>query len=790
MGKTVNSVKSEIDIRRVLKKYLKNWYFFAIALAIAFVFAHNKNRYIVPVYQLSTTVLIEDKSHSQVLQERGSISASPIYLSNKVIDNQIALLKSFAQIKRIIEQLDFEISYFKKGQFVDREIYKDSPFYVVFDDEHWQPRYQKINIRFVSSDEFELWADDFRPFSMPRKFTLGQLVSGESYSFSIHLKDGIQAGQLQGDEYAFIINEINGLTNRYLHKTHVQIEYGTSMIVISTQGENRQKERDYLNMLTEQFLLSNLERKNQILTNTLNFISGQIEGLGEELTDLEIRLEAIRKEHQFMTFREKIAGLLRNIDTESRDLKNHRIELEYYEYLYDYVMTRDDLDDVVMPSSMGYNLPMFNALAGRLSLVIQERDILLENATPQNPYIQSLEKRIATKKASMVESMRSTIETKEQQIRDTEVRLNELNREFSDMPLVEREFLELERQYNIVKNMYDLLMRRKVEVELQRAANMSDHEIVDYAGDRGVTNVSQSPNTAYMHAVIWALLIPSVFLFLVVFLNNRVMALDDITANTDLPMAGSVSEKPAKGFDTILRSPNSYFTQLFRIIRIKLNLQPKENKKVLMVTSAVMGEGKTFFSLNIASVYAMSGKKTLLIDFDFRQSDIAELMNLDASRGITTSLLHNLPAEQFIQGTFTKNLDILLSGPVPPNPDELIESEQTRKMFADLRERYDYIILDTPPIGLFGDAYLLNKYTDAIAFIVRHNFTRKKEMVNGLNDAQSNKLENIHLVYNFNNQVIKDIDRGVYDEEAPGRFFLVRWSLYLRRIVIDLLRKL
>jgi capsular exopolysaccharide synthesis family protein len=268
------------------------------------------------------------------------------------------------------------------------------------------------------------------------------------------------------------------------------------------------------------------------------------------------------------------------------------------------------------------------------------------------------------------------------------------------------------------------------------------------------------------------------------------MAVDDITANTELPIAGSISEKPAKGFDAILRSPNSYFTQLFRIIRIKLNLQPKENKKVLMVTSAVMGEGKTFFSLNIASVYAMSGKKTLLIDFDFRQSDIAELMELDASRGITTSLLHNLPAEQFIQGTFTKNLDILLSGPVPPNPDELIESDQTRKMFEELRERYDYIILDTPPIGLFGDAYLLNKYTDAIAFIVRHNFTRKKEMVSGLNDAQSNNMENIHLVYNCNNQVIKEIDRGVYDEEAPGRFFLVRWSLYLRRIIIDLLRKL
>lgn len=790
MGKTVNSVKSEIDIKRVLKKYLKNWYLFAIALVIAFAYANNKNRYIVPMYRLSTTVLIEDKSHSQVLQERGSISASPIYLSNKVIDNQIALLKSFAQIKRIIELLDFDVSYYRKGQYIDREIYKDSPFYVDYDEDHWQPRYQKINIRFVSPDQYELWSDAVSAFSTPKRFPLGETISDKNYAFSVHLKEGVDFNTIKNNDYAFVINEVNGLTNHYLHKTHVHIEYGTSMIVISSQGENREKERDYLNMLTEQFLLSNLEKKNQILTNTLHFISAQLKSLGDELTELEMKLQAIRKEHQFMLLREKIAGLLRNIDTESRDLKNHRIELEYYNYLYNYVKTRDDLDEIVMPSSMGYNLPMFNALAGRLSLVIEERKTLLANATPENPFIQTLSKRIETKKTALIENMRSTIETKEQQLRDTEYRLNELNREFANLPNVEREFLELERQLNVVQNMYDLLMRRQVEVELQRAANMPDHEIVDYAGDRGVSNVSQNPNRAYMHAIIWALLIPSVFLFLLVFLNNRVMALDDITANTDLPIAGSISEKPAKGFDTILRSPNAYFTQLFRTVRIKLNLQPKENNKVLMVTSAVMGEGKTFFALNVASVYAMSGKKTLLIDFDFRQSDIAQLMGLEASRGITTSFLHNLPAEQFIQATFTKNLDILLSGPMPPNPDELIESEQTRKMFEELRLKYDYIILDTPPISLFGDAFLLNKYTDTIAFIVRHNYTRKREMVSGLNDALSNQLKNIHLVYNCNNQVIKGIDRDVYDEEAPRRLFFVRWMLYFRGLIIGFLRKI
>ncbi len=790
MGKTVNSVKSEIDIRRVLQKYLKNWYLFAIALAIALAYAHNKNKYIVPMYELSTTVLIEDRSHSQVLQERESITASPIYLRSKVIDNQIALLKSFEQIKHIIEQLNFDVSYFLSGQYFDKEIYKDAPFRVHFDDDHWQPRYQKIYVRFLSPLEYEVWSEDFSPFSNPLRFPVGEQIVEENYSFSVNLKENIDFKEISGKDYAFIINEINGLTNRYLHKTQVHIEYGTSMIVISTQGTNRDKERDYLNMLTREFLVSNLEKKNQMLTNTLFFINEQIESLGDDLADLELQLEEIRREHEFMTFREKIAGLLRNIDTESRDLKNHRIELEYYNYLLNYVKERDSYNDIIMPSSMGYNLPMFNALVGRMATVMQERDVLLANSGPKNPYIMLLERRIAVKRQALVESMRSTIETKEQKVRDTEARLLELNREFAAMPDVEREFLEIERQYNILKNMYDLLTRRKVEVELQRAANAPDHEIVDQAGDRGVMNVSQNPSTAIIRSVIWALLLPSIFLFLLVFFNNRVMAMEDIRANTDLPVAGEISEKPAKYFDTILRSPNSYFTQLFRMIRIKMNLNPAKDHKVLMVTSSVMGEGKTFFALNIASVYAMAGKKTLLVDYDFRNPEVGELMQLDNASGVTAAYLQGIDVNQFIQGTFTKNLDILLTGPVPPNPDELIESEYSRNMFEDLRKVYDYIILDTPPIGLFGDAFLINKYCDVTAYIVRHNFTRKKELVSGISDAQSNGLKNINLVYNCSKLSIKGMDVGVYDEEAPGKFFLVRWFLFLRKQAVGFLRRI
>jgi len=186
----------------------------------------------------------------------------------------------------------------------------------------------------------------------------------------------------------------------------------------------------------------------------------------------------------------------------------------------------------------------------------------------------------------------------------------------------------------------------------------------------------------------------------------------------------------------------------------------------------------------------MAGKKTLLVDFDFRNPEVGELMQLDISKGVTSAYLQGLSVEQFIQGTFTKNLDILLTGPVPPNPDELIESEQSRLMFENLRKAYDYIILDTPPIGLFGDAFLINKYCDATAYIVRHNFTRKKEFVSGINDAQSNGLKNINLVYNCSKQALKGIDIGMYDEEAPGKFFVKRWFLLVRRHLVNFLRRI
>jgi len=790
MGRTVNSVKSEIDVKRILAKYSSNWYFFAISIIIALLFASDKNRYIVPLYSLKTSILIEDKSNTSVLQEKGNISAAPMFLSPKLIENQIALLKSYGQIKKIIEKLDFEVSYYEKGEYLWNEIYKESPFIIEFDHNHKQPRYKQLNVQFISAGKFELWSEESPLFSNSKEYKPGELISAKDFSFRLLLKDSVNVSSIVNREFGFKINDINGLVNQYMGKTNVYVENGPSILIISTTGSNKEKEKDYLNQLTKEFLQSNLEKKNEILSNIIAFIEAQIVQYKDELNGTEQQLEDFRKSNRFMQLEEKVGSLLKNLDSESKDKKNFLIDLEYYNYLLTYVQERDNLDDIVMPSSMGYNIPMFNELSGRLSRKIQERDNLLSNSTVNNPYIQILNRDIDVMKTSLTECIQTVIFSVEQKVNSTDTRMYSLNDQFLELPTIERQYIAIMRKFKIIDNLYDFLLRRKSEVEIQRAANTPDHEVIDFAGESGITNVSKNPKSAYINALIWALLLPAIFLFLLVFLNNRVMAVEDITSNTDVPLIGTITKNQKRGMDVVLRSPSSYFTELFRIIRIKLNFAPENQEQVVLVTSTSVDEGKTFFAANFASVYALTGKKALFVCFDFRSPGILEEFNLNPDIGITSHLVNDFEIEQVVQKTFTKNLDILLTGPIPPNPDELIESEKTRQMFQYLRLKYNYIIVDTPPIGVFGDAFLLNKYSDATLFIVRHNFTRKREFVAAINEANSNQMKRLSIVYNDAEVKLKERDIKIYGEEAPQSFFLIELVRKLRKLIINVLRKI
>ncbi|MEI7499057.1 MAG: polysaccharide biosynthesis tyrosine autokinase [Bacteroidota bacterium] len=788
MGKASAGLTGGIDIKRVLNKYLGNWYLFLFAFIIAYFFAMYKNRYVIPVYKQSTSVLIEDKSNKSVLDQRGSISADPLFLNSKLIDNQIAILKSFSQIRHILENLNFQVSYFAKGKYVWEEIYKRAPFLVSFNKSHKQPKTIMFNLKLTGPGKFQIWSDDYPPFKEPKTFMFGDTVESNEYSFSVALKDSINAQDYTSQVYGFIINDINQLAGQYRDKTVIEPEKQTSVIIISSSGPNKEKEKDYLNELTRMFLTSNLEKKNRILISTIEFINSQLLQMGKDLDSAEQRLEEFRKVNKFMQLSAKAAMLLSEMNNESKSRAGLMADLKYYEYLLDYLQTRNSYSDIVMPSTVGLSLPLFSDLVLKLSTVSLEKEDLVANSSRQNPYIQTLEEQIVNMKTALLENMQSIIQTTKIKIKDTDERLGKKDAEFATLPGIERQYLEIERKYNVFNNLYDFLLKRKSEVEIQLAANSSDHEIVDYAGDTGVMVISASPTTAFINAFIWALLLPAVFLFVVVLFNNRIMSTDDIEAITDVPIIGTLIRNTDKRTGKILLQANSFFTEILRIIKIKLNLDPRSGEQVIMITSSINGDGKTFLAINLASIYALAGKRTLLLGFDLQRPKIAESFNLSGNEGVTNFLINDIPVDQVIQKTYTKNLDILLSGPVPPNPDELIESEKNRLLFAELRKRYDFIVMDTPPIGIVGDAFLLNRFADVTLFVTRYNHSDKKMFAKSIAEAIENKMKRIHIVFTDFKQKIKIAGNDLSAELGrksiiPGIFIGVRKS------IIELIRK-
>lgn len=790
MGKPKPTQLGGIDFKRVFNLYIRSWYLFVLAIIIACVFAMSKNRYIIPVYSMSTSVLIEDKSNKSVLDQRAAISGNPMFINSKLIDNQVAILKSFSQIKLILEDLNFQVSYFAKGKYTWQEIYKRAPFTVKFDADQKQLLSKRIDLKLVDNGKIEIWSDEVPLFRNPRTYKFDEPIKGNGYSFNIQLKDSINAQDYAGQVYGFIINDLNQLTGQYRKKTVISTEKDATVINISSSGPNKEKEKDYLNELTRVFLKSNLEKKNRILTSTIDFIDKQLSQLGEDLRVAEQKMEEFRQSNKFMQLSAKSAAMLSDINSESKTRANLAADLKYYEYLQDYIQTHNSFEDIMMPSTVGLSLPLFSDLVLKLSTVILEKDNLIANSTRNNPYIKTLEEQIINMKHALLENMNSIIKTTQIKIADSDKRLDEKNAEFSTLPGIEREYLGIERQFNVFNNLYDFLLNRKSEVEIQRAANTPDHEIIDNAGESGISIISTSTKTAYINALIWALLLPSVFLFLVVLLNNRIMSEDDIESITEIPIVGSLIRNTDKRSGKLLLSANSKFTEMLRIIRIKLNLEPQQDEKVILVTSSSQGDGKTFIAINLASMYALAGKRSLLLGFDLQRPKIAEYFGFTRNEGITNYLINDMSIEQVTQKTYTKNLDVILSGPIPPNHDELIESERARLLFAELRKKYDYIIMDTPSIGLVGDAFLLNRFADITVFVVRYNHTTKKQFSTALEEAVENRMKRIYIVYTDLKQKLR-IQDFLTDYEGKGWFMVFpKWYLAVRKTLIGLIRKL
>lgn len=542
----------------------------------------------------------------------------------------------------------------------------------------------------------------------------------------------------------------SGLVKAYQSQIIVEpIDLETSIASISIKSTTPSKALDLIVSITNEYLSRDVEEKIHSSVKTIEYIDNQLGAISDSLRKAEMKLQSFRTSNQVLDISVKsgrVYDQMQELDREKGDLM---IKFKYYQYINDYFEMNKELSDLIAPSSMGIEDPLLNNLIQDLTRLNAERVSLVENNQDKSPYLKQINIKIDNLKNTISENIKYIINTTEIALQDINTRINGLNAEIDKLPTTERQLLGYERKFNLNDAIYTFLLEKRAEAQIKKASYMPGAEIIEPTDIIGNGPIAPKKRLTYIVGLLMGFLLPIAFFRVRDVLQNKITENTDINKLTDLPILGNIYTNN-KNIELVVQSfPKSHVAESFRIVRTGLNYFLNKNEtSILVVTSTYGQEGKSFISNNLAASLASIDKKTVILGFDLRKPKILDKQNIKNEIGISTFLSNQAGIKDIIQHTNQQNLDIITSGPIPPNPSELIASAKTTELFSILKETYDYIVVDTPPIGLLSDTYVLMDKADLNIYVVRQNQTPRREFYSIISDLKAKKMKNLCMVIN------------------------------------------
>ena len=497
-------------------------------------------------------------------------------------------------------------------------------------------------------------------------------------------------------------------------------------------------------MLMNEYVNRGLEKKNLVSENTIRFIDDELTGIQESLGSAASELKEFRTQNDLMNLDMQATQIYNNIQALERERAEMTVNVKIYKRLQDYIKEQiDDPENLAAPSTMGIADPLLNQLVRDLVTLSQTKATQLLTQTEQHPQIVKLNEQIVTTKKTLLETINNLVINADMSLDEINKRIAKAVSETKVLPEKQQQLINYQRNFNFNDETYKYLMQRRAEAQILKASNTPDNEVLDVARLERTVRIAPRTSMNYLIALILGLLIPAVYLFLKDFFNVSISDRKDVEKLTSYPIVGQVAQTSSKDPLVVVNSPKSPIAESFRSIRTNVEfITQGKNQSTILVTGDMQSIGKTFNAINVASIYALYGKKTVLLGFDLRKPKLFKEFGLNNNIGLSSFLSNKEPFESIIQSTTAiPSLDIITSGPIPPNPAELIASEKCDELFKLLRERYDYIIIDTPPVGLVTDAFLLMKHSDVNLFIVRQGVTNKNIFGTIIKDMESRGLK-------------------------------------------------
>jgi capsular exopolysaccharide synthesis family protein len=743
-----------IDLKRYISLFLSNWYWFAIALFIAFTLAYGINRYSEKIYSVSSTLLIKDDELGKMNSNVASvIPGGDIFKSQQNLKNEMGILKSFSLNYRVMKDLeDFHVVYVGVGRrgIVESMMYNKCPLRVVYDSLELEPSGVRVDVTILDSKKYRIKINEGHNINVINRF--GERFYKGGFNFKIEWRHPGDSVNFNGNSnsYYFYFTDPGTLASQYRSKLSVApIEKDASLVTLSVSGSVPQQEADYLNKLMNEYIRYGVDNKNQTADSTIKFIDAQLKIISDSLKAAEKKLENFRLDNSFMDLSREGSLIQNRLEKFENEKTAFELQLQYYNYLSEYLNIKNATGTIISPSVMGITDQVLIKLVNELSAYQKEMEKIGFNLNTGQPAVSLMTKQMEETHEALKENVNNAIAGLKQSEAESDKKISSVEVEINKLPSTERKLIDIQRKFDLNNTVYNYLLEKRSESGIARASNVSDNRIIDNATNFSSYQIKPKARINFILAFILGMVLPMIAIWLIDFFNDRVIDKKDIERKTKVPVIGYISHSEGKNEIAVVEKPGSSLSESFRSVRTAIKYFVKENEvAVIAVSSTISSEGKTFISINMAAITAMLGKKVLLIGLDLRKPRINKVFEFQDSPGMSTYLSGNCGYEEIIRETQVKNLFYAPSGPIPPNPAELIETGLMKEFMRRAKMEFDYIIIDTPPVAIVTDTLLLAPYVNLNLFIVRQRYTSRStlELIEQLNNR--GELKNMAIVIN------------------------------------------
>jgi tyrosine-protein kinase Etk/Wzc len=753
-----NNLIDQKDIKKSLTTIGKNWYWFVLFLALgiggSIVYLYKATKF----YGANAEILVKPPKDpfKDALSE-----ALPTPAKKEDVANEIKILKSTKLIDETVKKLKLDISYYIQGRIKTGEVYRGTPFFVegkLSDRSLYEIPFE---IKILNKDRYRVEVNT-EQYRFKREGKFGEPMVTDRFSFIIVPDSSIidRNNNIADIPYIFKFRDHQQLVKKYQNAIQIEKDNNATVIAISIEDEVQEKAVDFLNTLVSTYIENSIAVTKNVNENTLAFIDGQLREVESQLNGVEGNLEQFQRDRTTFNLGQEQSVLFQRVvdfDTEKARLN---IQLKSIDMMYEYLTANQGDNMAISPSVLAdANDEAISGAFNELYALQQRRVNLMFSNTENSQPVKDNDVLISNSKQKILGIVLNIRKTLVNRINSLSSQVGEYQSTIRQMPTTQRGLVNINRNVEIYSKIYEFLLETRAQTIIAKAGIVADKFVLEPAYSTGL--IRPLPIKTLAGGIGGGLAIAFLIMFLRGVFYNYINTKDDLKDSTDLPIIGVIGKSKDAENEYLVadKFPQSQTAEAFRVIRTNLSYFPSKHKsKVILVTSSVASEGKTFCAVNTATILAKAKKKVVLLDLDLHKPKQANAFNLQNDVGITSFIVGKASMNQIIKDTSIENLQVILTGPRTPNASELILDSMLEKLIADLREIYEYIIIDTPPVGLLSDALVIMKYSDLNMYVLKAGYSKRDFVDIAHQIVEKNNIKHMSFILNGVNS--KNIPAG------------------------------